>query len=348
MSPAWDLARHAWRRRRNDRPASVRRPRGVALNTVEASAPGKQVLTGEYAVLAGAPALAAAVDRRVTCRISPASTGDWSFVSQGFEARAAHPRDDLPDTGPAALARFALMSLGIDPRTLPEHLRIQIDSRPFYRGRGKLGFGSSAACAVTVTAALARLAGTTPTLDHALATHRRLQGGGGSGVDVAASFRGGVIRFQDGRAQGARLPADTHHMFVFTGEGADTPTLVRRFDAWRGRGSPPELRALVRSATAIADSGADFFDMLAEYIEALLALDRAARIGVFSAPHIRARSLAKEFGVLYKPCGAGGDMGVGVARDPNALAAYRRRVEREGFLVVPTEIARHGLQVRLR
>lgn len=319
-----------------------------ALNIVEATAPGKQVLTGEYAVLAGAPALAAAIDRRVTCRISPASTGNWSFVSHGFEARAAHPREDLPDTGPAALARFALMSLEIDPRTLPEHLQIKIDSRPFYQDREKLGFGSSAACAVTVTAALAKLAGATSTLDHALATHRGLQGRAGSGVDVAASFRGGVIRFQDGRAQITRLPSDTHHMFVFTGEGADTPTLVRRFDTWRGQGSPPELRALVRSATAIADSGADFFDMLAEYIEVLLALDRAARIGIFSARHVRARSLAKEFGVLYKPCGAGGDMGMGVSRDPNALAAYRGRVEREGFLIVPTEIARHGLQVRLR
>lgn len=318
------------------------------MHTVEATAPGKQVLTGEYAVLAGAPALAAAIDRRVSCRISPASTGDWSFVSRGFEASAAHPRDDLPDTGPAALARFALMSLDIDPRTLPERLRIQIDSRPFYRGREKLGFGSSAACAVTVTAALAKLAGTTPTLDHALATHRGLQGGTGSGVDVATSFRGGIIRFQDGRAIRTQLPSDTHHMFVFTGEGADTPTLVRRFDAWRGRGSPPELRALVRSATAVADSGADFLDLLADYIEALLALDRAARIGIFSAQHIRARRLAKAFGVLYKPCGAGGDMGVGVARDPDALAAYRGRVEREGFVVVPTEIARHGLQVRLR
>ena len=103
---------------------------GVDLNVIETTAPGKQVLTGEYAVLAGAPALAAAVDRQVMCRMTPANKGDWSFVSHGFEARATHRRDDLPDTGPAALARFALTSLDIDPRTLPAHLQIQIDSRP--------------------------------------------------------------------------------------------------------------------------------------------------------------------------------------------------------------------------
>ena len=316
-------------------------------NVIEATAPGKQVLAGEYAVLAGAPALAAAVVRRVTCRMTSASTGGWSFVSRGFEARAAHPRDDLPDTGPAALVRFAMASLDIQPRTLPEHLEVQIDSRPFYQGSVKLGFGSSAACAVAVTGALAELASATPTLQHALATHRGLQGGG-SGVDVAASWCGGVIRYQDGRPRQATLPSDIRHMFVFTGVGADTPTLVRRFDAWRGGGSPPELGALVRSATAVADSGADFLAALAEYVHALRDLDRAARIGIFSTQHLRAASLAKAFGVLYKPCGAGGDMGMGVSRDPDALAAYREGIEREGFLVVPAEISRHGLQVRLR
>ena len=317
------------------------------LRVIEATAPGKQVLAGEYAVLAGAPALAAAFDRRVTCRMTPASNGNWSFVSQGYEARGTYPRDDLPDTGPAALVRFALASLDIDTRTLPAHLEIQIDSRPFYQGTEKLGFGSSAACAVAVTGALAELAGATPTLEHALATHRGLQGSGGSGVDVAASWCGGVIRFQDGLARNVRLPPDICHMFVFTGVGVDTPTLVRRFDAWRGGESPPELAALVRSATAAAESGGDFLEALAAYMEALLVLDRAARIGIFSAEHLRLMHLAKEFGVLYKPCGAGGDMGMGVSQDPGVLAACRGRIEREGFLVVPAEISRHGLQVRL-
>ena len=318
-------------------------------SVIEATAPGKQVLTGEYAVLAGAPALAAAVERRVTCRITPASEGGWSFVSRGYEAKAVHRREELPDTGPAALARFALASLDINPPMLPPHLGIEIDSRPFYQDREKLGFGSSAACAVSLTAALAKLAGiATPTLQHALATHRGWQGGAGSGVDVAASYSGGVIRFQNGRPQGAQLPSDLHHAFVFTGVGADTRVLVRRFDAWRGDGLPAELGGLVRSATAIADSPSDFLDLLPQYIDALIAMDRAAGIGVFSPQHLHVMRLAKEFGVLYKPCGAGGDMGVGVARDPDALAAYRGRVEREGFLVVPTEIARHGLQVRLR
>ena len=51
---------------------------------IEASAPGKLVLSGEYAVLSGGPALVAAVDRRVTCTLSSREQGGWRFLSSGF------------------------------------------------------------------------------------------------------------------------------------------------------------------------------------------------------------------------------------------------------------------------
>ena len=51
---------------------------------IEVSAPGKLVVSGEYAVLTGAPALVAAVDRRVTCTLAPRHSGGWRFVSTGF------------------------------------------------------------------------------------------------------------------------------------------------------------------------------------------------------------------------------------------------------------------------
>ena len=45
-----------------------------------ASAPGKVVLSGEYAVLDGAPAVCMAVDRRAIARVS-ACGGDWHRVT---------------------------------------------------------------------------------------------------------------------------------------------------------------------------------------------------------------------------------------------------------------------------
>ena len=116
----------------------------------ETSAPGKLVLSGEYAVLAGAPAVVAAIDRRVACRIDAREAGGWAFRSRGFDAVSRHRRDALPDVpgDPGTLVRHAIRRLGIDPGTLPQHVGIEIDSRPCYRDGAKLGLGSSAAAVV--------------------------------------------------------------------------------------------------------------------------------------------------------------------------------------------------------
>ena len=47
---------------------------------VRTSAPGKVILSGEYAVLDGAPAVVMAVDRRARVSVS-AGSGDWHRVS---------------------------------------------------------------------------------------------------------------------------------------------------------------------------------------------------------------------------------------------------------------------------
>ena len=54
--------------------------------TVVASAPGKAVLCGEYAVLDGAPAVCMALDRRARVTVTPFE-GDWNRVSApGYSA----------------------------------------------------------------------------------------------------------------------------------------------------------------------------------------------------------------------------------------------------------------------
>lgn len=314
----------------------------------QTSAPGKLVLSGEYAVLAGAPAVVAAIDRRVACRIRAREAGGWAFRSHGFDAASCHRRDALPDVpgDPGTLARHAIRRLSIDPGTLPEHLGIEIDSRPCYHDGAKLGLGSSAAAVVAVAGAMARIARTVCTLPQSLAIHRDLQGGSGSGLDVAAAFRGGVIRYQAGEARPMPWSSSIQAVFVYVGWSTETRALVQRFNEWRGVGEPPELRRLVECARAAAEARGSFLVPLAQYVDALDALDRAARIGIFSEAHRTATSLASRHGVLYKPCGAGGgDMGVALAEDPDALDAFRTAVTRAGLHVVSAAIDPGGLSV---
>ncbi|HEY6599318.1 MAG TPA: hypothetical protein VIZ30_08395, partial [Pseudomonadales bacterium] len=174
--------------------------------TIVASAPGKLVVSGEYAVLVGAPALVLAVDRRVTSRLHDTSSGEWRFTSNGYAPDARHPlatllgAKPLPRTDPAYLCQHVLRRLlttGIALDTLPTALTIDIDSRAGFDAGHKLGLGTSAAvCATLSGALLARCGSTRDVFPIALDAHRAAQGGRGSGVDVAAACHGGLIRYE--------------------------------------------------------------------------------------------------------------------------------------------------------
>ena len=151
-----------------------------------ATAPGKLILTGEYAVLEGAPALVIAVNRRVVATRRIAPRGSSPFLIAVADEVAARKGADHPATKAA--------------------MEIVVDSSMFYQGTHKLGLGSSAA--VTVAAAALALAADTksiPVIDKvevlsiATAAHARAQGergARGSGADIAAAVFGGVLAFQ--------------------------------------------------------------------------------------------------------------------------------------------------------
>lgn len=316
---------------------------------IRASAPGKLVLSGEYAVLVGAPALVAAVDRRVTCTLAPRCRGGWRFASTGFEAQAVLSRAQMLRAAPTTLAGIARRVL--PAAALPEHLHVAVDSAPCFHDGAKLGVGSSAATVVALAGALAALGGEMPTLDALYDLHGALQGGG-SGLDVAAAVTGGVIRFQERRIAPARLPQGLHVVFVFVGTSSRTPELVARFDAWRtlpGRRTRA-LEQLADAAQGVTDCTANaesFVVALGEYALALERLDRAARIGIFDAGHRRAAHIAAGCGVAYKPCGAGGgDTGFAASTSAADAEAFAHEVENAGLIVLKMEFSPDGLDVR--
>ncbi len=161
-------------------------------------APGKLVVLGEYAVLDGAPALVAAVDRGVCCEVNP---------GHGIET----PEDD----------RFARVALEGAPRRLYRFTDWNPVSLP-----DKPGFGASAAA--TVAGCLAGF-GPDDLEQRALRVHHQVQGGG-SGIDVRASVSGGLREWPDGRAR-SNLPLSA----IYSGRSARTGPRVQRYLAWTGR-----------------------------------------------------------------------------------------------------------------
>ena len=323
---------------------------------IEAQAPGKVVLWGEYAVLLGAPALVMAVNRRAVCHLTPGGEA-WGFSAAGFSAPdTTLSRERLLKAIPPAPTEVASIPWhvlhALDASKLTAGGRVHIDSRAFYQSENKLGLGSSAAVSVAVYAAFCELLDQTPDYRTALHIHHSLQGRLGSGIDVAAAFFGGLLRFQrdaapsPGNPHRARLPENLHMAFIWTGHSSATTDHVRRFEQWlQDVDNSEPVESLARSSSDLFETE-DLMTGLRDYVSNLKALDAAAELGIYHPSHATLDRVAIECGVVYKPCGAGGgDVGAAFSEDPVTLRTFTDRAARNGFTPIALEIASNGVEI---
>ena len=309
------------------------------------AAPGKAVIWGEYAVLAGAPAMVMAVNRYALA--DAAREGDrWFLSSRGFESEASLDSQALANlepksaSGVSAVVRAAVAALG-DP-ALPAGMRIGTDTTDFYLNGVKLGIGSSAAVCTATCAALAEVLNQTFSETVALDTHRHLQGKAGSGLDVAAACTGGLLRFQAGSSRPTVWPEGWHYRFFWVGHAAKTTDHLTRFSRWLAAGNTSALDDLARAADELFASAE--LENLRRYVFSLKKLDENARLGIYTDSHARLDELASRAQVVYKPCGAGGgDIGIAVSDEPACLDTLSALATQDAFLSLNLEIAAHGL-----
>jgi phosphomevalonate kinase len=303
------------------------------LSKVAASAPGKLVLSGEYAVLDGAPAVAVAVNRRARVTVSGADTAWHSVVAPGYlntEGRFEAAGGDvewLAGGQDYALVEHIWSALGF---TAPGPLALELDSRAFADPETgiKLGIGSSAALAVALAAALSAVGEAREDLFlAALGGHRRLQGGLGSGVDVACSLLGGLIEYSLHAAPGRRLewPEGLRMAVFWVGAPVSTSERLGKLGQIAARPSRSALAAASERIAAAWSSGSAtaVIDQYRDYVRALREFSDDHHLGVFDAGHAELAADAEAAGLVYKPCGAGGgDTGICLATDADALADF--------------------------
>ncbi|MBM4291651.1 MAG: hypothetical protein FJ138_09545 [Deltaproteobacteria bacterium] len=254
-------------------------------------------------------------------------------------------------------------------------------------GREKLGLGSSGAATAALVDLVARRAGAPlpPAARFSLtqSLHRRVQGDLGSGADVAASVWGGLLsyRWLEGAAAGApRAPGEEAapvwaggalvgegraaplaaplaapraalppHLWVWMGQSASTPALVRAAWAWRAR-APAAYRAALdaidaaRAAAAAAlcdprlraeERARAFCDATAAGGAAARALGAGAGSPVWTPAHEALRALAAPLGGAVKPTGAGGgDLSLVSAPSGAGRARLARALREAGWRVV--------------
>jgi phosphomevalonate kinase len=258
---------------------------------VRVAAPGKLLLSGAYVVLDGSPAIVMAIDRY-------AVADSLRRGSPSAEVAAAMPVKDAP----------------------------HVDATELFSGDKKLGLGSSAAVVVAALGVVAAERGADledegvrrDLFNAARAAHAEVQSGG-SGVDIAASVYGGVLRYEiDGRSAvrvaRAALPQGLHLETYWSGECVRTSDMRARVDALRSRDRATfdarmrDLSAAARDCSAAVAAGdATAFVQAASASEcALAALGQDADAPIVPTYARELARAAKEEGAAFCPSGAGG------------------------------------------
>jgi len=344
----------------------------------KASAPGKLVLVGEYAVLEGYEALGAAVNRRVHVTWQQREP-----MGQSVQLPPVVPTPMLdpfrsnsvvPEPAVDALANIKAIFESFAPNALDQNFSLEVDSRALYwddcgkdgrskEGWNKLGLGSSAA----VTVALAGLA--VGLNDQEVVgqaeIHRRLmalhQGGGGSGVDLATALHGGLIRYQRGKAIASPAswhecawPSSLHGLVVWSGEQASTPQFIQAYRQWKSTNKAAwsqQMQTMAQCAGACIDALARgdvsaFVEGFTEYGARMGTMGGLMGQEIVTPVHQAIGQLAKRGGVGYKPCGAGGgDVGLCISDDLDALASVQQKLAAMGLEALPLGIDLQGLSV---
>ena len=323
---------------------------------VSARAPGKVVVLGEYAVLKGAPALVLAVDRY--CRAE---------ISENLEA-LCHLRSWAPKLqefrfDPLAESGLSLVDTVINDSRLEYPWRGDLDSRALYGELGKLGIGSSAAALTAWAGVWCTFAGlggidkNNEGLGKLINWHRSLQGGLGSGLDVAASLFGSMISFelQEDSApvvDSVQLPSGVTFAGVCVGRSASTKDFLKRFNVWQdafpaqASEQLSELTCLAKAghAAAAENDSAAFLSVLTEYGECLGELGEAMGVDIVTRAHREIGNEAKRYSVSYKISGAGGgDLGLAFSADTGALKAFLRKMENSQYKIINFGLDRRGL-----
>jgi phosphomevalonate kinase len=331
------------------------------MKQLTATVPGKAVISGEYAVLVGAPAIAVALDRRAVVKVESVvgdyhvistpgfATGSWRFSTN--EVGEIRWHDELPEGG-LTLVEAAFAAADFDDR---ESKFFSIDTRAFADDSTcyKLGLGSSAAAISALVAVLCELGEQEFALgETALAAHANFQSGLGSGVDIATSLAGGVIEYRMGDAANMvrhAWPDDLFYAILWSGRPASTQARVSKFD--QSNSNHSSVSALVAAASDVANVWAcqqstNILASLGAYTESLLQFNLVHGLGIFDAGHEGLYATSISTDVLYKPCGAGGgDIGIALSLDAFALLDYVAEAEKLGFRELSVAMDSNGVVV---
>ena len=179
------------------------------------------MLLGEHAVLRGQPAMVCAISKRMKIALTPRAD-----KSVALHSALGEHETTLDELAPSESFRFVLGAIRACRDTLTQGFELDIKSEMSHQ----MGLGSSAAVTVAALAALAGAQGREPAPGYLLEAGtriiRKVQGGVGSGADVAASTYGGCLRFYAESQEVVKLPKTPQLTVLYSGSKMPTPEVI--------------------------------------------------------------------------------------------------------------------------
>ncbi|HEX9817425.1 MAG TPA: hypothetical protein VGA89_00830 [Patescibacteria group bacterium] len=318
---------------------------------ITASAPGKLMLSVGYAVVHGFSTVVTAVDQRLMATVKKNGSG-WFYLQ-------------APDLGLTNYSKkIAVLGNGHVPKSVqfieivykhflekfPQQEGISVSTKSEFST--SYGFGSSSAVTVAFAKALTTLYDVNLSKKELFdLTYRVILEvqGVGSGYDLAAAIWGGTLRYVKPAKTIAQLKLrEPKLLVVFTGEKADTPTLIRMVNSLYER-QPAKIKVIFEEINEIAFS-----------LEKSLAIgdwstvgklfcrsQQAAReLGVSSTRIEELIEIAQATGAYGATCsGAGGGDCVLVAVADQQRAAVKKALRQAGAKILSVQLDAPGVRI---
>jgi len=319
------------------------------MKTIRTSAPGKIVILGEFAVLDSASAISMAINKRaiVTIKERPGDShllrtigyedGDWPFNiderSKLSWVDSATPKN-IKDLLEIFCLKFMIQS--------DFKYEFILDSSCFFdeKKNKKIGFGSSSALIVAMTAAFAKLFNSDRSVgDLAHEIHSDFQGRLGSGIDVQTSLQGGMLvynRNQAANSKNIELRPDLRFKIFWSGEEVITIDQLKLFSDYNAK----SFRLLCDVSNKLSSNWCEYdneklIHEMKAYVKYLEEFSVDFGLDLFGVNHKYLSEYTKNMNdAVYKPCGAGGDIGICISSSEsnlNSAVCYAKSIGMDVF-----------------
>ena len=330
------------------------------MKSIITSAPGKIVIVGEFAVLKNAPSISMAVNRRAIVSIEEIQASshiiethgilesEWRFngnESGGFIWLGSEPKKNI-------LELFELFWRKVKIKSDIKY-KFTLDTSMFFDpiNKNKLGLGSSSALIVAMSVAFIKFFDITENInDFAHQIHTEFQSGLGSGVDVQTALDGGLIRYirhERDNAVGIKFPSNFMYKILWSGEPVSTEQKLKSLKALEGDVFQDfsEITKKLSSHWTLYDKKS-FVDDFDHYIVKLKNFSDHFNLDLLGAKHDLIVDHAMSFkDSVYKPCGAGGDIGICISSSGTNLNSVIDYAESLGFISLDITCEDEGYKI---